>query len=180
MTWATGDGFVGDGRTTRGALGHRHIGFVAGPDLLTSSHARLAAARSALAGAGLELAASAVFPGDYTREGGVAAAAHMVARRGRPTAVLAANDQLAIGLMAGLRSFGLAVPGDVSVVGFDNVPSCAFVEPGLTTVSVPLYQVGALGARMAIDRLDGQVCDPVTVAVELVVRASTAPPASSR
>jgi DNA-binding LacI/PurR family transcriptional regulator len=100
--------------------------------------------------------------------------------RSGPTALLAANDQLAIGLIAGLRSMAVDVPGDVSVVGFDDVPSCTFVEPALTTIRVPLYEIGALGAQIAIDRLDGHRRDQVMVGVELVPRASTASAARGR
>jgi LacI family transcriptional regulator len=90
--------------------------------------------------------------------------------------VLAANDQLAIGLQGGLRSGGLPVPDEMSVVGFDDVPTCAYVDPPLTTIRVPLYEVGATGAGIAIDRLAGVTRGPVAVALELVVRGSTAPP----
>jgi LacI family transcriptional regulator len=156
-------------------LGHRRIGFVAGPAILASSHERLTAARAAMAAAGLDLSPSAVFTGDYTRDAGVAAAGAVVAHGG-VTALLAANDQLAIGLVAGLRARGVAVPGDVSVVGFDDIASCSFLQPPLTTIRIPLYDVGALGARAAIDRLEGRTGGVVTVPVELVVRSSTAPP----
>lgn len=175
VRWPTGDGYTA-AVAHLAALGHRRFGFVCGPALLPSSHERLAAAASALAGHGLTL--SCVVAGDYTRHGGVRAAAALLAGQAehRPTAVLAANDQLAIGLQAELRAQGVAVPGDVSVIGFDDVPACAFVEPPLTTIRVPLYDVGATGARIALERLDGGDPPTVTVGLELVVRASTAPP----
>lgn len=179
VEWSTGDGYraaVGHLRS----LGHARIGFVGGPTLLTSSHERRAAATAALEAAGLGLAASARFAGDYTREGGVRAASAVMARAPgeRPTALLAANDQLAIGLLTGLRILGLKLPDDMSVVGFDDIPSCAFVEPPLTTIRVPLYDVGAAGAQVAIDRLAGRAGERVTLPVELVVRASTSVPVS--
>jgi LacI family transcriptional regulator len=62
----------------------------------------------------------------------------------------------------------------MSLIGFDDIPSCAFVNPPLTTIRVPLYDVGAIGAQMAIDRLDGRARDQVRVPVALIVRASTA------
>jgi LacI family transcriptional regulator len=175
VRWPTGEGYAA-AVSHLTALGHRRFGFVCGPDLLPSSHERRAAATAALAAHGLAL--STVLVGDYTRHGGVRAAAALLAGggRNRPTAVLAANDQLAIGLQAGLRAHGVAVPGDMSVVGFDDVPACTFVEPALTTIRVPLYDVGATGARIAIERLDGNRPAAVTLGLELVVRASTAPP----
>ena len=181
VVWSTSAGFHAAVAHLR-ALGHRRIGFVAGPELLAGSHERLAAARCELEAAGLDLPEPAIYPGDYTRDGGVAAAARVMAgdERHRPTALLAANDQLAIGLIAGLRAAGLAVPEGMSIVGFDDVPSCSFVQPQLTTIRVPLYEVGAIGAQMAIDRLGGTSREQVSVPVELVVRASTAPPAPSR
>ena len=175
VRWPTGDGYTA-AVSHLAALGHRRFGFLCGPELLPSSHERLAAATSALAAHGVAL--SSVLAGDYTRQGGVRAAAALLggSRRDRPTAVLAANDQLAIGLQAGLRARGVAVPGQLSIVGFDDVPACAFVEPPLTTIRVPLYAVGATGARIAIERLGGGRPPAVTLALELVVRASTAPP----
>jgi LacI family transcriptional regulator len=177
VIWPTDEGYVAAVDHLH-ALGHRRIGFVAGPPLLPSSRDRLAAATEALRAAGLGLEASLVFEGDYTREGGIGAARAVLdlAPTLRPTALMTANDQLAIGLLAGLRARGVAVPGEMSVVGFDDVPTCAFVEPALTTIRVPLYDVGALGARMAIDRLTGHAREQVCLPLELVVRASTAPP----
>lgn len=176
VEWPTSDGYLTAVAHLR-SLGHTRIGFVGGPTLLSSSHERLAAAAAAIDAAGI--GPMQVFAGDYTREGGVAAARVIMALAADacPTALLAANDQLAIGLLAGLRHLGAKLPGDMSVVGFDDIPSCSFVEPALTTIRVPLYDVGAAGAQLAVDRLAGGAGPRVTLPIDLVVRASTAAPA---
>jgi DNA-binding LacI/PurR family transcriptional regulator len=90
-----------------------------------------------------------------------------------PTAILAATDQLALGAMEAARERGLAIPGDLSVVGFDDVPGAAWAQPGLTTIHQPLLEKGELAGRLLIaDAPDREVILPV----ELVVRGSTAPP----
>ena len=88
--------------------------------------------------------------------------------------MVAANDQAAIGFVRGLRELGVDVPGDVSVVGYDDIAPSGFVEPPLTTVHVPLYDLGVRGMRRALQLLDGGTrCTPIELPLELTVRAST-------
>jgi len=153
-------------------LGHRRIGRVAGPEEWLEARSREAGMRRALEGAGLE--AGPHWSGDWTAAAGAALAgriAEAVRAPGGPTAVAAANDQMALGLIAGLREAGVDVPGDVSIVGFDDNPDAAYYRPALTTVGLDL----AGEARRAVAAVLGSAA-PAVAAPRLVVRASTAPP----
>ena len=96
----------------------------------------------------------------------------------RPTAVFAANDLIAIGMLKRLREAGARVPRDLSIVGFNDIPLAGLLEPALTTVRVPQLEMGVVGAHLLIDRLEGRPIDDVrvTLSTELLVRASTAAP----
>jgi DNA-binding LacI/PurR family transcriptional regulator len=99
-------------------------------------------------------------------------------RDGEPvSAVFLANDQMALGLLAALHEEGLSVPGDVSVVGFDDLPESAYFTPPLTTVRQDFAELGRRGVQLVLARLAGQHLHPESVAPELVVRASTGPAA---
>ena len=159
------------------ALGHSRIGFLAGPVRIATSTERLSAMRRAMKRRGLVLEQAAILEGGFSREHGEDAAERFVDAGLPVTAVVAANDHSAIGFLRGLRKRGVGVPGDVSVVGYDDIRPCAYVEPPLTTISVPLYDLGVLGMRLALDLLRGeQRPAPVDLPLELTVRASTAPP----
>jgi DNA-binding LacI/PurR family transcriptional regulator len=133
--------------------------------------------RRALRRHGIPLADPALLDSGFSREGGEQAAAIFVAT-GRPaTAMVGANDQAAIGFVGGLRARGVAVPTDVSVVGFDDISPCQYIEPPLTTVHVPLYELGVRGLRLALDLLAGHDRPrPVSLPLELTVRSSTRAP----
>ncbi|RAG83137.1 LacI family transcriptional regulator [Streptacidiphilus pinicola] len=169
----------GGGQAVRGLweLGHRRIGVVAGPsELLTVRH-RLDGARRALRGLGAPAAPDAVETGDFTREGGRAAAVRLLRARPDLTAVLVLNDVMAAGALAGLRDdLGLAVPDRVSVVGFDDVPFAADLRPALTTVRLPLEAAGEEAVRLLLDP-SGDEPRRVDLPAELVLRGSTAPAA---
>jgi len=154
------------------ALGHRRIARIAGPDEWLEAVARDAGIDQALAAAGLE--AGPQWRGDWTAAAGAALAdevAAAVRADGGPTAVAVANDQMALGLIAGLRAAGLDVPGDVSIVGFDDNQDAAFYRPALTTVRLDL----AGEARQAVATVLGLDAPSPSPPV-LVIRASTAPP----
>ncbi|GAA1960512.1 LacI family DNA-binding transcriptional regulator [Microbacterium deminutum] len=155
------------------ALGHRRIARLAGPEDWLEALARDAGASRALADRGL--AASAGWVGDWSARAGAAiAAAVAVAVRtvDGPTAVAVANDQMALGLIAGLRATDVAVPGDVSVTGFDDNPDAAFYSPPLTTVRLDL----AGEARRCVAEVLGHPASALPAPPELVVRESTAAP----
>lgn len=153
------------------ALGHRHIGYAGGPQASWSDAQRragLAAARPPE----VEMVDLGAFrPGSA---GGVAAADEAVAAG--VSAVLAFNDQLALGILGRLHDRGIAVPQQMSVTGFDDVPVARLLAPALTTVSVPMLQVGERAAGLLIDPA-AQISQPIRLPVQLQVRASTMPPA---
>jgi LacI family transcriptional regulator len=113
--------------------------------------------------------------GKFTEAGGAEAAERILARHPDTTAIFAGNDKMAIGAMHYLSRKGVRVPQDVSVVGFDDMQQAAFINPSLTTVHLPLYQVGALACERLIERVHGKV-ERVAERLpsHLVVRDSTA------
>lgn len=160
-------------------LGHTAIGFLAGPVNITTSAERLSAMRHAMRRHRLQFDPSLTFDAGFSRAGGEIAADAFVDAGAPATAVVAANDQAAIGFVRGLRRRSIMVPDQVSVVGFDDIQPCAYVEPALTTVRVPLYELGLTGMRLALDLLDGGSRPNATeLPLELTVRSSTAPPRS--
>ncbi|MDQ0394432.1 LacI family DNA-binding transcriptional regulator [Labrys monachus] len=154
--------------------GHRRILFVGGPAGSTTSRDRLLGFRSEAEQLGLAPSDYAVEEGDFSRRSG-----YDCVRRLRPleagfTAVFAANDLMAVGAMAALREAGVAVPRDMSVIGIDDVPLAADMVPRLSTVRLPLEEMGALAARIALG-LDAEP-PPVPLPVALVRGATVAPP----
>lgn len=158
------------------ALGHTRIGHVAGPEGNVLTRSRRAAFAEALAERGLAAPTAWHFPGDFSLESGRRAAEAFLALADRPTALFCASDMMACGLIGGLVRAGLSVPGDVSVVGFDDVDLVAHTVPALTTIRQPRRRIGELAARMLLDTLGGEAPEPAVLSVELVVRDSTAPP----
>ncbi|MCX4475804.1 LacI family DNA-binding transcriptional regulator [Streptomyces cellulosae] len=162
------------------SLGHRRIGLIAGPPRLLCSRARLDGYRAALEGAGVTPDEALVVPGDFRPEAGYAGCRALLDLPEPPTAVFAASDQMALGAVEALRGRGLRVPQDMSVVGFDDLPEVRWSAPPLTTVRQPLADMGALAVRTVLRLTRGEQPDSprVELGTDLVVRASTAPPAS--
>ncbi|QNS06137.1 LacI family DNA-binding transcriptional regulator [Streptomyces xanthii] len=158
------------------SLGHRRIGYVAGPEERTTTRHRLEGHREALADAGVTESDDLVVHGTYDRATGRAATAELL--RGAPdlTAIVAANDTVALGACAALREAGLRVPEDVSVAGFDDLPFSADAVPALTTVRLPLSDTAARAGRIAMGREEAPEGGVDVVGGELIVRGSTAPP----
>ncbi|MDZ4364270.1 LacI family DNA-binding transcriptional regulator [Brevundimonas sp.] len=160
-------------------LGHRRVAFISGPDSFRSSHERGQGFREGLAEHGLRLDDAYVRKGAYTFESGAEAAAELLALPEPPTAIFAGNDEMAIGVMKAARDRGLDVPGDLSIVGFDDLPMASRVWPNLTTVRLPIRDMGRMAAEKLTANLRG--LDPATlvqppVDPSLVVRDSAAPP----
>ncbi|MFJ9153015.1 LacI family DNA-binding transcriptional regulator [Streptomyces sp. NPDC102270] len=162
------------------SLGHRRIGLIAGPPRLLCSRARLDGYRAALEGAGLTLDEALVVPGDFHPESGFAGCEKLLDLPDPPTAVFAASDQMALGAIEALRRRGLRVPEDMSVVGFDDLPEVRWSAPPLTTVRQPLADMGKLAARTVLElaRAEHPHSPRVELGTELVIRSSTAPPAT--
>jgi LacI family transcriptional regulator len=135
--------------------GHRRIAVIGGPTVLWTGQQRLAGYREALAAAGIDPDSVPVFVGDYQQASGAELAAKALAgpAETRPTALICANDLMAIGALEYCRSAGLRVPEDVSLVGFDDVPIAGLVTPALTTVRQPAREMGARAANLLLDGL---------------------------
>jgi DNA-binding LacI/PurR family transcriptional regulator len=160
-------------------LGHRRIAMISGPDH-PFCFARMAGYSSALTEAGLPVEPDLVVRTLLTREDGYTAARDLLSRPDRPTAVFTANDMQALGVYRAARELGLRIPYDLSVVGFDDVPAVAWVDPPLTTVHQPLAEMAVAATELALALGRGEDVPQVGVeiATTLTVRESTAPPKS--
>ncbi len=158
-------------------LGHRRIAFLAGPASLFVARERLAGYRRGLAAAGLPDDDRLVVTTPFTAEGAAAGIDELVARGAPFSAVACASDLLALGALRRLAELGIAVPGQVSVCGFDDIPMAAMVAPRLTTVRLALHELGARGFAWAERQLAGAEPEPVVLPTQVILRDSTAPPA---
>jgi LacI family transcriptional regulator len=159
-------------------LGHRAIAILTGPDGNSDAADRTRGYRDAMAARGAVVDPAWILAGAFDEESGYRAGAEFTRLAPRPTAIFAANDAMAIGCLAALSEHGLAVPGDVSLAGFDDVPMARYVSPGLTSVRVAIADLG----ERAVERLLGAIRDGAdrkrhheVVAATLVPRGSTAP-----
>jgi LacI family transcriptional regulator len=158
------------------ALGHKRIGIVAGPDEAGPAQQRELGYLDAMADHDLDRGAALIASGDYSFESGVAAGALLLEVSPRPTAIFAANDAMAAGVIHAAKAKGIAVPDDLSVIGFEDTMLAAQLWPPLTTVHVPV----AAMARAAAFKLiypEAAASQPTQFALELVPRASAAPAA---
>ena len=163
--------------------GHRRIAFVAGIRGNTDAAERLRGFRMALREAGVDRAGCPELAGDFTEEGGYRAVEPLLALRRRPTAVFAANDSTAVGVISRLREAGLKVPQDIAVVGFDDVPIARYLNPPLTTMHVNMQQLGTRAIEMLLAAMGpgGLPADrEEIVETMLVVRRSCAAPRARR
>jgi LacI family transcriptional regulator len=162
--------------------GHRRLGFIGGPTGMLSSVERLGGLRAAVREAGPDAAVTFALFGPYTTEQGRVAAEAMLAEAAPPTAVFAASDELALGLLEVLARRGIAVPGQMSLVAFDDVGPLDLLHPALTAVRQPVAAMGREGVRLLLAQLGGEAVStaPRRLAVELVERASVAEPSGAR
>jgi DNA-binding LacI/PurR family transcriptional regulator len=159
-------------------LGHRAIAFLAGPSSLFVARARLAGYRRGLEAAGIAFDERLVVHTSFDRDGGALGVDSLRAGSMPFTAICCANDPLAIGALGRLAELGIDVPGDVSVAGFDDVPVAAITSPSLSTVRLPLREMGRRGFQEAARVLGGGTLDRTVLTTDLALRGSTAPPAS--
>ena len=166
------------------ALGHRRIAFIAGRPDLESARRREAGYRAALEHAGIAFDPDLVRIGGFKEETAEAPARELLTRHPRPTAIFAANDLSAIQTMRTAAELGIGVPDDVSVAGFDNIPDSALANPPLTTVDQSIQAQGHEAVRTLLALIEHpELNDPqypihITLPTELVIRSTTAPPAS--
>jgi LacI family transcriptional regulator len=159
------------------SLGHRRIGFIAGPSTLVCSRTRLDGYRAALEAAMLAVDPELIMPGDFYHESGFKGAEQLLSLREPPTAIFASSDQMAFGVYEAVRQRGLRVPDDVSVIGFDDLPEVRWSSPPLTTVRQPLSEMGALAARTVLRLAGGEHIESMRfeLPTQLVVRDSSGP-----
>ncbi|MFZ2986672.1 LacI family DNA-binding transcriptional regulator [Ideonella sp.] len=168
------------------SLGHTRIGFIKGAADQSASGLRLQGFLQAMKAHDLSVESDLIYQGNFTFPSGVEGAHHLLSRRSPPTAVFASNDDMALGVLSTAQRLGLSVPGDLSIVGFDDSPAASLVWPPLTTVRQPLAEMAAAAVDLLISRearptdpgAEGQAA-PAALRVighELIVRASTAAP----
>ena len=162
-------------------LGHREVAFICGPPRNADAGARLRGYRAAMRAAGLTVRDALVVPGDFTEEGGWRAARELLALRGpQPTAIFAANDAMAVGALLALHEARVDVPGEISIIGFDDIPIARYVTPALTTVRVAIDVLGARAAsllfRVLADPVMGGDAHREVIPAALIVRHSCGPP----
>jgi DNA-binding LacI/PurR family transcriptional regulator len=171
------DNFKGGYEAARHLIeqGHRQIAHIAGPGTYLSSRERERGFRAALAEAGLQ--PFAVERGDFRISSGREVAERWIQSGGLPTAVFAADDSIAVGVMDACKTAGLRLPRDLSIVGYDDQPAALEFRPELTTVRQPAKQIARQGVELLLKAIEGAPLrsEAVKLEPELVVRQSTAP-----
>lgn len=156
------------------SLGHNRIAHIHGPRSFRSAHERLAGFRAGLSEFGLELEAALTVEAGYTFESGVRAANKLLSLANRPTAIFAGNDEMAIGIYTSARKLGLSIPNDLSIIGFDDTPMASRIAPALTTVRLPIRDMGAEAAMSLLRLIKGmEVTGNKSFLPEIIVREST-------
>jgi LacI family transcriptional regulator len=160
------------------SLGHRRIGVIGGPEGWVATQERLRGYHAALAGAGVLPDDSLVRYSNFRIDGGRQEAAVLLERSEPPTAIFAFNDSMAVGTLQEAAARGLSVPGDCSVVGFDDTVEATVTVPALTTVRQPLAELGRTAVSVLLRQLDNRRFEPLRIELQtrLVARDSTGTP----
>lgn len=162
------------------SLGHTRIAFITGPAQNADARERLRGYRQSMRGTD---GTPVEVRGDFTEASGFAAAREIAAMRPMPTAIFAANDSMAIGVLGALAEAGVSVPRDITVVGFDDIPIARYVSPQLTTIGVDIAELGRRAFALLLDAIARpNTRDPrrERIGTTLVVRKSCGPPLKSR
>ncbi len=158
-------------------LGHKRIALITGPKDVSTSVDRVAGYKQAMAMAGLgeiEL----VYYGAFNQESGYELTRQAMAHSPRPTAIFGANNFITIGIVRALQDLKLRVPGDASVVGFDDLPESMLLSPFLTVAAQPAYEMGHMAAELLLKRISGELsgrCQTLILQTQVIERASTGP-----
>jgi len=161
-------------------LGHKRIAVITGPDGHRSTNERLGGFVDGLKRCGITIAPELVVNGGYTFESGIQAAEMLLSVRSRPTAIFASNDEMAAGVYQAAHRMGIAIPQQLSVVGFDDSPIASRIWPPLTTIRLPIRLMSRLAATQLLSSsTDSEAQDTVFVVAHLIVRNSTQPPAAT-
>jgi LacI family transcriptional regulator len=163
-------------------LGHRRIGYINGPENWHTCRARLSGYKDTLAAHGLSFEPSLVQPGDWEIESGYAAAKDFLNLAERTTAIFAANDVMALGAIYAVQDAGLKVPEDVAVVGYDNRNFTKTFRPRITTVSMPVIEMGGVAAELLLKQIaEGRKeAEELKVQGQLIIRETCGAPEASR
>jgi DNA-binding LacI/PurR family transcriptional regulator len=157
-------------------LGHRRIGVIGAEQRLGAFDRRMRGFHHALHAHGLYADPELIAAGDMSVESGYRAAAQLLERSERPTAIWALNDRMALGAIQYAREHGLRVPEDLSVAGFDDIPAAALSMPQLTTIRLPSYREGHEATDLLFQMMDGlDVPREVLVPTDVIIRESTGP-----
>jgi DNA-binding LacI/PurR family transcriptional regulator len=159
------------------SLGHQRIGFISGPFTLKSARTRRSAFLKCIDACGIGERQRSVVEGNHKIDGGEVAMMQLLALPKPPTAVLASNDLTAIGALRAISRVGLRVPGDISVVGFDDIELSQFTQPPLTTIRLSRDELGRKAFDALYETVEGQKRPghEIKVSTGLVLRESTAP-----
>lgn len=165
------------------SLGHKRIAILKGAAGNYDAAERLRGYRTALREAGMTPERVLEREGHFTEDGGYAAALELLASTPRPTAVFAANDSMAIGALSALRESGVRVPDEMAVAGFDDIPLARYMDPPLSSVRVPIAELGARAVETLLNNITHKRSHTRTrerVSTELVIRQSTGAPTAGR
>lgn len=158
------------------SLGHTRIGIITGPKDMTCSMARYDGYCSAMAEAGIPVDPALKRSGQFTESDGRAQALSLLSMDNRPTAIFAGDDLQAMGIYEAARQLDISIPGDLSVVGFDNIRTSEYLGPALTTVEQPISEMARHAVKLILQMKDGQKVENENVfPTKLIVRNSTAP-----
>jgi len=160
------------------ALGHRRIAYISGPQRMKSAQRRRLAFTKAMRKYEPSLHTQPfVYEGDFKATGGQQAVTEMLRQKTLPTAILSANDLMAMGALRELKQAGLRVPADISVIGFDDIVFAALTDPPLTTIALPREEIGRAAVEALLDTIkdDSRQGREYKVKPQLVVRESTGP-----
>lgn len=156
-------------------LGHKNLAHISGPLYTDVGLARLEGFRLAVREHGLPFSLDCVVESEFNEEAGYWATVELLKKKRKVTAIFAANDSIAVGVMTAVGEFGLKIPEDISLVGFNDIPIVSKLRPPLTSVHLPLFNMGYLAAEMLIKMINSEPLeqDGIVLEPELVVREST-------
>lgn len=155
-------------------LGHRRIGFISGRYDLQSANSRLRGYKDGLTRAGVPIDPELITQGDFTADSGIKCARQLLALPNPPTAIFAANDEMALGVYQAAGEAGLSIPRSLSVIGFDNIPESTQCEPGLTTIQQPIQEMGKIAVQLLLKLIEGEPLEDNVIKTTtcLVIRGS--------
>jgi LacI family transcriptional regulator len=161
------------------ALGHRRIAILTGPQDVSTAVDRVSGYRQAMVETDLDVAGNLVYYGEFTQASGYEMTQQVLTTASPPTALFAANNFIAIGSLRALRDAGLRVPEDIALVSFDDLPQAFVIDPFLTVVAQPAYEMGHQATELLLARLSGLAppeYQEIVLPTETIVRRSSGPP----